>query len=194
MDASQTVGLFFGSFNPLHNGHMGIARYLLDEGLCARVCFIVSPQNPWKRNADLLDEDKRLEMVRKAIEEDERMEVSDIEFSLPKPSYTYQTLRVFKERFPARKFALIIGGDNLQRFREWRNVDEILAQFPILVYPRPGMEVGQFPKGDICVANAPLCEVSSTEIRKKVKTGTDISSDVPERIIPMIEKYYKDKW
>lgn len=187
------TGLFFGSFNPIHNGHLAIARYLLDEGYCENVWFVVSPQNPWKPEQGLLDERKRLKMVEAAIAGDERMGVSDIEFSMPRPSYTYQTLRVLKESHLVRKFALIMGGDNLQRFHHWKNFQEIIAEYAVFVYPRPGMVLPETAEGNIVLVNAPEMSVSSTEIRRKVADGADITGDVPEAVAGMVKRYYGKK-
>lgn len=187
---NSPVGLFFGSFNPLHNGHFKIAEYLLAAGYCTEVWFVVSPQNPWKVDSSLLEEKKRLELVVAAIGNDRRMKAVDVEFSMPRPSYTYQTLKVLQERHPDTDFALVIGGDNLLRFHEWRNAAEILAQFPILVYPRPGVTLAECPAGNVTLVDAPLADISSTEIRRKVKAGEDISGDVPAGIVSLVKRYY----
>ncbi len=187
---SSMVGLFFGSFNPLHNGHFKIAEYLLEAGFCTKVWFVVSPQNPWKIDSSLLEEKKRLELVSTAIGNDKRMKAVDIEFSMPRPSYTYQTLRVLQENYPNMNFALIIGGDNFLNFREWRNATEILAEFPILVYPRPGISLFGRATGNVTLLDAPLADISSTEIRRKVKMGEDISEDVPSDIVDLVKHYY----
>ena len=184
------VGLFFGSFNPIHNGHLAIANYLLEQGYCAEVWFIVSPCNPWKKDQELLDERKRLEIVRTAIQGDKRMQASDVEFEMPRPSYTYQTLQALQAEYPHRHFRLIIGGDNLSRFHDWRNYEDILASFSVLVYPRPGIALPKELPASVTVANAPLTDISSTEIREKLKRGEDISSLVPPVILPLIRKYY----
>ncbi len=184
------TGLFFGSFNPVHNGHLAIARYLLEKGFCREVWFVVSPQNPLKQNAELLDENKRLEILRKAIAGEPGMEVCDAEFRLPRPSYTWNTLQVLKKEYPEKSFALVIGGDNLRNFHLWRNYKEILNHYRIFVYPRPGVEVpGTIPEGVILV-DAPLAAVSSTEIRAKIGAGEDISANVSAKAYPLIMKYY----
>lgn len=190
MDLFCSTGLFFGSFNPIHNGHIAIARYLLDHGYCGSVWFIVSPQNPWKVDCTLLDEQKRLQIVEKAVEREERMEASDFEFSMPRPSYTYQTLEALRAKYPARDFSLIIGGDNLQRFHLWKNYREVLADFPLIVYPRPGILIPEMTGANMTVVDAPLTDISSTEIRGKVKAGEDISDRVPSVVLPLIQKYY----
>lgn len=187
------VGLFFGSFNPIHEGHLSIARYLLDKGFCESIRLIVSPQNPWKRNRELLDEQKRFELVQTAIAADTRMQASDVEFDMPRPSYTYQTLQRLREGEPECDFALIIGGDNLQKFQEWKNFQEILSLHTLFVYPRPGIEVTYFPKGNIVLVDAPQTELSSTEIRRKIAAGKSIVGEVPEIVREQIEIYYKNQ-
>lgn len=190
MDVFHSTGLFFGSFNPIHNGHIAIARYLLENGYCGSVWFIVSPQNPWKVDSILLDERKRLQIVEKAVEREERMEASDFEFSMPRPSYTYQTLEALQAKYPAMDFSLIIGGDNLQRFHLWKNYREVLADFPLIVYPRPGILIPEITGANMTIVDAPLTDISSTEIRDKVKVGEDISDRVPSVVLPLIQKYY----
>lgn len=190
MDVFHSTGLFFGSFNPIHNGHIAIARYLLENGYCESVWFIVSPQNPWKVDSILLDERKRLQIVEKAVEREERMEASDFEFSMPRPSYTYQTLEALQAKYPAMDFSLIIGGDNLQRFHLWKNYREVLADFPLIVYPRPGILIPEITGANMTIVDAPLTDISSTEIRDKVKVGEDISDRVPSVVLPLIQKYY----
>lgn len=190
MNGAAPIGLFFGSFNPVHNGHLAIARYLLEAGYCREVWLVVSPQNPWKEDRSLLDEVKRLEMVEAALAQETRMRACDIEFTLPRPSYTYQTLRVLQERFPGKQFALIIGGDNLQRFHCWKNYREILAHHPVFVYPRPGMEPPTLPEEGITLVNAPLMTTSSTEIRQRLRDGLPITHDVPPAVRTLAEKYY----
>lgn len=184
------TGLFFGSFNPVHNGHLAIARYLLDKGFCREVWFVVSPQNPLKQNKDLLDEDKRLEIIRSAIAGEKGMKVCDIEFRMPRPSYTWNTLQTLEKNYPEQSFALVIGEDNLRDFHLWRNYEEILRHYRILVYPRPGVEVSGAIPERVTLVNAPLAAVSSTEIRAKAGTGEDISGDVPAKALPLIIKYY----
>jgi nicotinate-nucleotide adenylyltransferase len=187
------IGLFFGSFNPIHEGHLSIARYLLDNGYCKSIWLVVSPQNPWKKNRDLLQEQKRLELVRAAIAEDKRMEVCDIEFDMPRPSYTYQTLRKLRSDIPNQEFALIVGGDNLKKFQEWKNFQEILSLHTLFVYPRPGEVVSHTPEGDIVLVDAPQTSISSTEIRQKIERGMSIVGDVPEIVRERIEIYYKNQ-
>lgn len=186
------TGLFFGSFNPIHNGHLAIARYLLDEGYCEKIWFVVSPRNPWKEEQDLLNEEKRLEIVKKAIAGDVRLCACDIEFKMPRPSYTYQTLRVLKKDYPRQDFALIIGGDNLQKFHFWKNYQEILAENRVFVYPRPQVILPAMEEKNVVLVDAPQTAVSSTEIRQKVCEGISIAEDVPQSVVELVEKWYKE--
>ncbi len=187
-----SVGLFFGSFNPVHNGHLSIARYLLDEGHCGQVWFVVSPLNPWKTDVTLLDEKKRLELVSEAIRGEKRMKASDVEFFMPRPSYTYQTLQVLKTDYPEEKFALIMGEDNLLHFHEWKNYRQIISEYPVFVYPRPGNTFINPLEAGVKVVDAPMTGISSTEIREKIRKGENISEFVPQGIVGKTEKYYRD--
>lgn len=184
------TGLFFGSFNPFHNGHLQIARYLLDHRITARILFVVSPRNPFKTDSSLLDETKRLRLVETAIASDKRMEASPVEFSLPRPSYTIDTLRKLTDLYPGQDFALIMGADNLRDFHLWKEYETICRNFPIFVYPRPG--IGNIGLHYPCVTQvkAPLFSVSSTEIRDKIQKGEDISAFVPPEIHTLILEYY----
>ncbi len=184
------TGLFFGSFNPIHNGHIGIAEYLLDEGWCSEIRLVVSPKNPLKADLDLLDEEKRLAMVTQAIAFDNRLKACNIEFRMPRPSYTIDTLRMFSENDPERQFCLIIGEDNLNIFHLWKNYQEIYAEYRILVYPRPGEAVpnGWYP--NMTRIDAPLTPVSSTQIREMVRRGEPIDQWVPPSIRKWVEEWY----
>lgn len=186
------TGLFFGSFNPIHNGHLDIAGYILDKGLCDEIYFVVSPRNPLKLDDSLLDENKRLEIVSAAIAHDRRMKACDIEFSMPKPSYTIDTLNKLSSFYPQSEFALIIGGDNLRDFHLWKDYREIAARYKIIVYPRPGVETHSPDFPDIEFVNAPLSGISSTEIRKKIQNGEDIANFVPGCVLNPIFRYYKE--
>ena len=187
------TGLFFGSFNPIHNGHLKIAQYLLYKGYCQRIWFVVSPHNPLKSDRSLLDEQKRLEIVKAAISGDERMQSCDVEFGLPKPSYTYATLQLLKKKWPEEEFALIIGEDNLRDFHKWRNAKEIVENYRILVYPRKGEGVSASMWENLFLIDAPLADVSSTEIREMLGEGQDISPYVPQPALPLILNYYSVK-
>lgn len=185
------TGLFFGSFNPIHKGHLAIAQYFLNEGYCGEVWFVVSPQNPCKEDRALLDEQKRLEIVRAAIARDGRMQACDIEFGMARPSYTFETLRLIKEKWPEKDFVLIIGEDNLHGFYKWRNAEKIAEICRILAYPRKGSASSSKTKWGSCLlVDAPLADVSSTKIREMLVRGEDISLYEPEEAVPLILKYY----
>lgn len=185
------TGLFFGSFNPIHNGHMAIAEYLLKEGYCDRIWFIVSPQNPFKADVELLPENKRMEMVSLAVSGNDRMKACDIEFGLPKPSYTIDTLRKLSEQYPKEHFALIIGADNLKDFHLWKDYKEILSLYPVFVYPRPQIDVANIYYNGVTLVDAPLSDIASTDIRRKVREGVDITAHVPVKIVPFVLRNYR---
>jgi len=181
------VGLFFGSFNPIHNGHVGIARYLLEKKLCEEVWFVISPCNPFKVDRFLLPETDRLAIVSAAI----GMKACDVEFSMSKPSYTVDTLRVLFDRYPGRRFALIIGGDNVPDFPKWKDYHWIEAHCSIFVYPRPGM-VNSEESPSMTFIDAPLFPLSATEIREMIRKGDDISNLVPSEALSLIWKLYSE--
>jgi len=183
------VGLFFGSFNPIHNGHVGIARYLLEKKLCEEVWFVISPCNPFKVDRFLLPETDRLAIVSAAIGGIPGMKACDVEFSMSKPSYTVDTLRVLFDRYPGRRFALIIGGDNVPDFPKWKDYHWIEAHCSIFVYPRPGM-VNSEESPSMTFIDAPLFPLSATEIREMIRKGDDISSLVPNEALSLIWKLY----
>ena len=187
--SGPVIGLFFGSFNPIHNGHVGIARYLLEKKLCEEVWFVVSPCNPFKVDRFLLPETDRLAIVNAAIREIHGMKACDIEFSMPKPSYTVDTLRLLFDRYPGQQFALIIGGDNVPDFPKWKDYHWIEAHCSIFVYPRPGM-VNSEESPSMTFIDAPLFPLSATEIREMIRKGDDISSLVPSEALSLIWKLY----
>ena len=169
------VGLYFGSFNPLHIGHLAIANYIVEYSDIDQLWFVVSPQNPLKKQENLLDDFQRYELVHRAIGDDIRFRVSNIEFKLPKPSYTINTLTYLKDQFPNHAFSIIMGADNFENFGKWKNYDVILENYGIIVYPRPGCKINlpDNPK-NIAVVNAPLMEISSTFIREAIRQGKNI--------------------
>ncbi len=190
----MNIGLFFGSFNPVHIGHLIIANHTLNETELEKVWFIVSPQNPFKTGISLLNEHNRLNLVKQAIKEDERIIANDIEFQLPKPSFTINTLTWLKENYPQDKFAIIMGSDGFQNIHQWKNFEEIISNYKILIYRRPDFEVENKLNAEIETLNAPLLEISSTEIRELIKNGKSIRYLVPEKVMDEIEKnhYYKN--
>ena len=164
------TGLFFGSFNPIHVGHMVLANYMLEFTDLTEVWFVVSPHNPLKEKQTLLNSKHRLYMVNLAVEYQPKMKASNIEFKLPQPSYTINTLAHLKEKFPKKEFALIMGSDNLQTLDKWKNYEEILKNHQIYVYPRPGFDGGIFKDHPMVkMTEAPLMNITSTFIRKAIK-------------------------
>ncbi len=188
------TGLFFGSFNPIHKGHLQIARYLLEHGLVGRVLFIVSPQNPFKEKMKLLEAEKRIEIAAKAVAGDERMCVSDIELTMPRPSYTIDTLQQLSRLYPEEHFALIMGEDNLKNFPLWKGYETIRQNYSVFVYPRNASSKQVAGDSRIHFVKAPLFPVSSTEIREKIKNGEDITPFVPEEVHDLIINYYQKTW
>lgn len=182
------VGLFFGSFNPIHTGHMIIANVIYESTELDRVWFIVSPHNPFKKSNNLLSEFDRLDMVREAIHDDYQFHASNIEFSMPKPSYTIDTLTYLSEKHPDYEFQLIIGEDNLASFPKWKNADQILERYKLLVYPRPHSkpsELSDHPS--VTKIDAPEIDISATLIRDMVQSGRSIKYLVPEGVRELID-------
>ena len=175
------TGIFGGSFNPIHNGHISLARQLREKAGLDEVWLMVSPQNPLKATADLLDDQIRMEMARLAIEGETGIKASDYEMHLPKPSYTWNTLQALKQDYPDREFVLMIGGDNWQLFDKWYHADDIRENFQIVVYPRRGAKGG--------VEGLDLIDISSTEIRQLVKAGKPIDHLVPKAVAEYITRH-----
>lgn len=177
------IGLFFGSFNPIHIGHLAIANYLIEYTDLEQIWFVVSPHNPLKKKESLLDDYQRFEMVQLAIEDDFRFKASDIEFRLPQPSYTIDTLTYLHEKHPQHQFCLLIGGDNLSNFHKWKNYQSILDYYSLYVYARPGFQEDDFKtQGDIHFFHAPQMDVSSSFIRKAIKEGKDVRHFLPPKV------------
>ncbi|HET6256415.1 MAG TPA: nicotinate (nicotinamide) nucleotide adenylyltransferase [Puia sp.] len=189
------VGLYFGSFNPIHHGHLVIANYILQHAGLDQVWFVVSPQNPLKRSASLLNEYHRLYLVRLAVEGETKLRASDIEFKLPKPSYTVDTLAYLQEKYPNEKFSIIMGSDSFQNLTKWKNHSWLLRQYPIYVYRRPEHEkLPTYPDArHVEIVDAPLLPISSTDIRSKLKKGQSVRYLLPDPVIEEIEKsgYYR---
>lgn len=187
----KKVGIFGGSFNPIHTGHIALAKSLCEKAGLDEVWFMVSPMNPFKKAAtDLLDDHLRLEMVEKALEKESQLKACDYEFRLPKPSYTWHTLQAISKDYPECEFTLLIGGDNWAAFDKWYHHDDILAHYPIVVYPRQGSCMGEVPAG-VTIVETPLLNISSTEIRECIKTGKSIEGMVPECIENLAIKNYQ---
>lgn len=169
MTGKIRTGFFGGSFNPIHSGHLGLADYLLSNNLLDEIWFVVSPKNPLKPNADPVDAYERLDDVKKAIIGHSGCTASDLEFDLPLPSFTVDTLRHASLLYPERDFILVIGGDNLDIFEEWKEYEYLLRNYDIIVYPRPGA-TNRIPVGwsRVIMLEAPLMDISSTELREKL--------------------------
>lgn len=190
------VGLYFGSFNPIHNGHLIIANYIRQYTELEQVWIVVTPQNPFKINQSLLNEYQRLELVRQSIEGEQNIKVTDIEFHLPKPSYTINTLIYLEEKYPQHEFSLIMGSDSVMNIEKWKNGNIIMNKYTIYVYERPGYKVdNQHIKNNIKLCRAPMTEISASLIRKMIQEGKSIRYLVPEIVKEEIERnnYYKSK-
>lgn len=183
------VGLFFGSFNPIHAGHLIIANYMANYTALDEVWLVVTPHNPLKKKDSLVNRYDRLEMVNLAIERAEKLRSSTIEFSLPQPSYTVDTLAHLREKHPDKHFVLIMGSDNLASLKKWKNYEILLRDYQIYVYPRPDYPApaGFAHHPSITLTDTPLMEFSSTFIRNAVKEGKDIRYFVPDKVLAFIE-------
>jgi len=191
--SKKKTGLFFGSFNPVHAGHMIIANYFVEYTDLDKVWFVVSPQSPFKVNSSLLPEYQRLELVRLAIDDDYRFRASDIEFHLEKPNYTVRTLAYLSEKYPEKDFVLLMGSDQLPYFDKWKNYETILEYYNIYVYERPGFPPENTPFAkhkSFRFVKAPLMEISSSFIRKSIKEGKDMRYMMPEKVYQYISEMH----
>ena len=189
------IGLYFGSFNPVHIGHMAIAGYMTEFAGLDQLWFVVSPHNPLKKKETLLADHHRLYMSQLAIGDSQKLKATDIEFKLPVPSYTIDTLTYLNERYPKNEFSLVMGEDNLSALHKWKNAIELVSRYPIYIYPRPDSKrqssllLDQILQGaDIHKVNAPVMEISGTFIRDGIKNGKDMSYFLP----PAVWKYIKE--
>jgi nicotinate-nucleotide adenylyltransferase len=187
------IGLFFGSFNPIHVGHLIIASTIVETTDLSEIWFVVSPRNPLKSSKSLLHEFDRYDMVQRAIADDFRFRVSDVEFNMPRPSYTSDTLAFLSDKHRDKQFELIIGEDNLVSFKKWKNYEAILENYGLIVYPRPGMAKSEVkPQKNIRIVEAPLLDIPATFIRKLVREEKSIKYLVPQEVEQLIlaKKYY----
>jgi nicotinate-nucleotide adenylyltransferase len=188
------IGLYFGSFNPVHVGHLIIASYARHNTGLKQVWLVVSPQNPLKPSKALLNEYHRLHLVNVAIEDDAFLKASDIEFHLPRPSYTIDTLTYLKEKYPQHRFSIIMGSDSLLNITQWKNYEKLLLEHTLYVFKRPGFEIEYaFEAATIKAVDAPLLEISSTQIRKMIKNKIPVRYMVTDAVAKEIEAnhYYK---
>ena len=188
------IGLFFGSFNPVHNGHLMLANYMVQTTDLNKVWFVVSPHNPLKDKKTLLGEYDRLNLINLAIENNPKLKASDIEFKLPQPSYTIDTLSYLKDKFPKHEFTLIMGSDNLATLHKWKNYRQLIEQYPIIVYQRRGFTKNPFLEvKTIQHIDFPFIDISSTFIREQIKKGISVRYFMPDVVWQYIEemKLYK---
>ncbi len=187
------IGLYFGSFNPIHIGHLIIANHCATHTNLDKVWFVLSPHNPLKESATLLNEYHRLHLVNLAIEEAAYLKASNVEFKLPKPSYTIDTLAYLKEQYPQHEFCVIMGGDSFQNISKWKNYKTLLKQHEIYIYQRPGFEIKETYGAKVTKLEAPLLDISSTAIRKLIKEKKSIKFLVSPAVEKEIEanSYYK---
>lgn len=185
--------MYFGSFNPIHTGHLIIASHVADHTDMQQVWFVVSPQNPLKPSSVLLNEYHRLHLVHLAIEDDLRLKASEVEFKLPRPSYTIDTLTYLKEKYPQHEFAVIMGSDSFQNLPRWKNFEQLIKNYSFIIYNRPGFEVKDQLNARLTILNAPMLELSATEIRETIREGNSIRYLVPDKVREEIERcnYYK---
>lgn len=194
----KKIGLFFGSFNPIHIGHLILANYILEYSDMDELWFVVSPQNPFKDKKTLLPDHNRLDMVERAIKNYPKMRASNIEFSMPKPSYTIDTLTYLKEKYPDYSFALIMGEDNLKSLHKWKNSDLLINNHQIIVYPRvfenDDKKSEYVQHKNISLIQAPIIELSATEIRTMIKSGKNVRPMLPPEVLEYLDgsSFYKD--
>ncbi len=182
------IGLFFGSFNPIHNGHLIVAQCILNRTDLDKIWFVISPQNPFKNYHHLAHEFDRYDLVKEAIKDNPAFDVSDIEFHLPKPSYTCDTLEVLKLKFPSYSFSIIIGEDNLSHFHKWKNATEILDNHHLYVYPRPNSPKDiKIPSHTFTKVEAPLIDISASYLREEIKKDFSIEYLVPSSVNDLIK-------
>lgn len=190
----KKTGLYFGTFNPIHIGHCVIAQHMLEFTDLDEVWFVVTPHNPHKKKNTLLDDYQRLHMVQLAVDDQYQMQVSNMEFDLPQPSYTATTLAHAAEKYPDKDFALIMGADNLQTFHKWRNYEWILEHHKLYVYPRIESDGGDLKSHpNVSITEAPIMQIASTDIREAIKAGKNVSFMLPEKVWKFIDEglFYK---
>lgn len=184
------TGIYGGSFNPIHRGHIELGEFICQNGYVDELWFLVSPQNPFKKQAtDLLDDHRRLELARVAVQDNPRLKVCDVEFRLPRPSYMYKTLEALDGEYPDRQFVLIIGADNWLAFDRWAEYRTLLERYEILVFPRSGYPIdpASLPSG-VRLLPSPIIDISATEIRRRLRQGEDASELLTPPVWQQIQK------
>lgn len=187
------IGLYFGSFNPIHVGHLIVASHVASHTDRQQVWFMVSPQNPLKPSATLLNEYHRLHLVRLAVDDDPVLKASEVEFKLPRPSFTIDTLTYLQEKYPQHEFSIIIGSDSFQNLPQWKNFELLVKQYPFIIYQRPGFDITDTWHAQVNILQAPMLAISATEIRNNIRSGKTIRYLVTEKVREEIEqnRYYK---
>lgn len=188
-EKSHRTGLFFGSFDPIHTGHLIIAEYMTSHTDLDEIWFVISPQNPFKTEKEITGQKTRKEMLELAVSDNPKFRISDIEFEMQAPHYTHKTLDVLNEKYPEKQFVLIIGTDNLDAFDRWKNYEKIMEMIDIYVYPRPGFETSRFlSHPSIHLVQAPLIDISSTYIRESFLENKPVRYMIPEKVFDYIIK------
>ncbi len=194
--SKKRTGLFFGSFNPIHVGHLIIANHIVEFTDLDEIWFVISPHSPFKEKKSLLADHHRYALVNYAVEDNPKLWASNIEFGLPQPSFTAHTLTFLEEKYPMKKFALIMGEDNIIHIDKWKNYEFIINNYPIYVYPRPNTKTTEFQKLPLVtiIDNVPLMEISSSFIRKNIKEGKDVRYLLPKRVYDYVtEMHFYEK-
>ena len=188
------IGLYFGSFNPIHIGHLIIAEFVYQHTDVQQVCFVISPQNPFKSQASLLNKYNRLHLVKLAIENNPHLQASDIEFKLPMPSYTIDTLIYLEEKYPEHQYKLVLGSDSFQNIKKWKNGEILLKNYAFIIYNRPGFAITDTYGADCLLVNAPLLEISSTYVRQQIKQKKSVRYLLPDVVFDEIiaNGYYQE--
>ncbi len=189
----MNIGLYFGSFNPVHTGHLIIASHVVNQTNIQQVWLVVSPQNPFKSSAGLLNEYDRLHLVNLAIDDETRIKASDVEFKLPRPSYTIDTLTYLREKYPQHQFSIVMGSDGFQNLPKWKNADLLIKEYSFIIYKRPGFDITDTWNASIQILDAPMLDISATLIRNNIREGKSIRYLVPDKVREEIERnnYYK---
>lgn len=184
--------LYFGSFNPVHKGHTAVAEYVVEQGYCDELWFVVSPQNPLKPAGELAPDEARLEMVRIAVAEldcADKVKVCDVEFGMPKPSYTIDTVNRLAAEFPERRFIILGGTDVIEGIERWKDYRELLDKCRFLIYPRDGYSLGKYADRAIYLKGAPTWSYSSTEVRERIAEDADVSGMLSEGVLEYIKEH-----
>jgi nicotinate-nucleotide adenylyltransferase len=189
----MNIGLYFGSYNPIHIGHLIIGSHVANHTDIQQVWMVVSPHNPLKHSSVLLNEYHRLHLVQLAVGDDPQLKASDVEFKLPRPSYTIDTLTYLSEKYPQHRFSIIMGSDSFQNLPRWKNYEMLLKNYSFIIYLRPGYEITESYAARIQILDAPLLEISATEVRHAIKAGKSVRYLLTDSVREEIEKtgYYK---